>query len=389
MESSSYPLYYWGLILGVVYCLLTETCIIVPGIIVDMLVMICSISLTIHMFTILPRYSAYMQITALLIFISLIIIGINSDSLFLMFLSFSLVFGAKGIEYNKILKIYYKVGLVFCLTTLLLCYQGFIVNITDYGTERDLVSFGSVRNSFGYRWPTNLANHVFFICLAFWLYKRGQLKIVEILLLLLTSVWLIKYTDARLGAGSIILIIIFSFFLYIRKYIPRLFSNLLGTIVILWIPAAFALSLWTVYEYDSNSSDIYWIGADAILSGRLRIGSETLMEEGVTFWGQTVKMYGGNESGELYNYIDSSFLQAIIIYGVLFTVILLACFVYLSYRAYKRGDTVLLMAVFMSGLSGLVAQHFLQIFMNPLLIALVASHTQKELSEQNELCNVE
>lgn len=351
--------------------------------------MICSISLTMHMFTILPRYSAYMQITALLILISLIIIGISSDSLFQMFLSFSLVFGAKGIEYNNILKIYYKIGLVFCLTILMLCYQGFIVNITDYGTERDLVSFGSVRNSFGYRWPTNLANHVFFICLAFWLYKRGQLKIVEILLLLLTSVWLIKYTDARLGAGSIILIIIFSFFLYIRKYIPRLFSNLLGTIVILWIPAAFALSLWTVYEYDSNSSDIYWIGADAILSGRLRIGSETLMEEGVTFWGQTVKMYGGNESGELYNYIDSSFLQAIIIYGVLFTVILLACFVYLSYRAYKRGDTVLLMAVFMSGLSGLVAQHFLQIFMNPLLIALVASHTQKELSEQNELCNVE
>ena len=389
MESSSYPLYFLGLILGVVCCLLTETCIIVPSIIENMLVMICSISLTMHMFTILPRYSAYMQITALLILISLIIIGISSDSLFQMFLSFSLVFGAKGIEYNNILKIYYKIGLVFCLTILMLCYQGFIVNITDYGTERDLVSFGSVRNSFGYRWPTNLANHVFFICLAFWLYKRGQLKIVEILLLLLTSVWLIKYTDARLGAGSIILIIIFSFFLYIRKYIPRLFSNLLGTIVILWIPAAFALSLWTVYEYDSNSSDIYWIGADAILSGRLRIGSETLMEEGVTFWGQTVKMYGGNESGELYNYIDSSFLQAIIIYGVLFTVILLACFVYLSYRAYKRGDTVLLMAVFMSGLSGLVAQHFLQIFMNPLLIALVASHTQKELSEQNELCNVE
>lgn len=354
-----------------------------------MLVMICSISLTIHMFTILPRYSAYMQITALLIFISLIIIGINSDSLFLMFLSFSLVFGAKGIEYNKILKIYYKVGLVFCLTTLLLCYQGFIVNITDNGTERDLISYGSIRNSFGYVWPTNLANHVFFICLAFWLYKRGQLKIVEILLLLLTSAWIIKYTDARLGSGCIILIIIFSLFLCIRKYIPRHFSNLFGAIVILWIPAAFALSLWMVYEYDSNSNDIYWVGADAILSGRLHIGSETLKEEGIAFWGQKVKMYGGNESGDLYNYIDSSFLQAIIIYGVFFSIILLACFVYLSYKAYKRGDTVLLMAVFISGLSGLVAQHFLQIFMNPLLMALVADHTEKELSEQNELCNVE
>jgi hypothetical protein len=304
-----------------------------------------------------------------------------------MFLSFSLVFGAKGLDYNNILNIYYKTGLVFCLTTLLLCYLGFIVNITDNGTERDLASYGGIRNSFGYVWPTNLANHVFFICLAFWLYKRGQLKIVEILFYLLTSAWLIKYADARLGAGCIILIIFFSLFLYIRKYIPRTFSNLMGWIVILWIPAAFALSMWIVNEYDSN--DIYWIGVDTILSGRLRVGSDTLMEEGITLWGQKVKMYGGNQSGDLYNYIDSSFLQAIIIYGVLFTIILLVCFVYLSYKAYKRGDTVLLMAVFISGLSGLVAQHFLQIFMNPLLIALVAGHTQEELSEQNELCNVE
>ena len=382
MESTNYTFYYLGLILGVVYFLLPETCIIVPEIITDLMGMICGLSLTIHTFAILPKYSTSMQIVALMIFISLMIIGINSDSLFLMFLSFSLVFGAKGIEYIDLLNVYYKIGFVFCLFTLLLCYLGFIVNITDNGTERDLLSYGSIRNSYGYIWPTNLANHVFFIFLTFWLYKSGKLRIVEILFYLLTSAWLIKYTDARLGAGCIILLLVFSLFLYIRKYIPRLFSNLSGLIVVIWIPMAFALCLWSVLEYDSN--DFYWIAVDAFLSGRLDIGSETLIKEGITFWGQKVEMYGGNQSGDLYNYIDSSFLQSIVIYGVLFTIILLACFVYLCYKAYRRGDVVLLMAVFISGLSGLIAQHFLQIFMNPLLIALVADHAQKELSEQNE-----
>jgi hypothetical protein len=89
-------------------------------------------------------------------------------------------------------------------------------------------------------------------------------------------------------------------------------------------------------------------------------------------------MYGGDNSGALYNFIDSSYLQLIVLYGIVYTVIYLLLFSIVGYQSYKRCDRVILVALLVAGFSGIISQHFLQIYMNPLLVALTAKHSSEQ-----------
>ena len=117
--------------------------------------------------------------------------------------------------------------------------------------------------------------------------------------------------------------------------------------------------------------------ADALLSGRLRIGQEALDSAGVSFLGQVFVMFSSARSdGANYNYVDCSYLQLLIIYGFVYTVLIISAYIVIVRQALRRGDILLVIAVITAAISGLIAQHFIEIYMNPFLIALFASHQE-------------
>ena len=386
--SPNNSLYYLGLVLGLIVLLLTETFLKVPDVLLGGVELISVTALSLHFLSRIGELSPWSMILSLILFVLALLIGYNTDSLFLMFFLFASVYGARGLLYSDILKVYFRTSAIFCLSILLLCYLGYVKNKIDYAFGREMLAESAERNSFGYVWPTDLASHIFFILLAFWLLKKGRLSIMSLIFYLLVTYWLLVYTDARLGCGCILLIILFSIYLRFQSTFPSLLNALFGRITIVWIPILFLGSILITINYDS--SDLVWVGLNVILSGRLRIGQEMFDYAGVTLLGQVVEMNGGDVMGGEYSYIDSSFLQSIIIYGVIFSVILLVAYVCVSYKAFKRNDFVFLCAVFISGLSGFIAQHFLQIFMNPLLIALFAGHVTQDDSEilEDEDCEL-
>ncbi len=381
--SPNSSLYYLGLISGLVALLLTETFLEVPDVLLYGIELLSFAALLIQLLSVFGELSPWSKIVCLLVFVVSIIIGYNTESLFFMFFFFASVYGAKGLAYPDILKAYFRTSFIFCISILTLCYFGFVKNKIDYAIGREMLAGAAERNSFGYAWPTDLASHIFFILLTFWIVKKGRLSVINILSFLCVTYWLLIYTDARLGCGCILLLLLFSVYLYFQSRIPSLLNVLFGTWTVLWIPLLLFGSLWSTINYDSSS--IIWMGIDVLLSGRLGIGQEMLDYKGVTFFGQTVEMNGGDVSAGEYSYIDSSFLQSMIIYGIVFSALLLIAYICVSYKAYKRKDNVFLCAVIISGISGFVAQHFLQIFMNPLLIALFAEHIIKDNSDIGQM----
>jgi hypothetical protein len=385
--SPNSSLYYLGLISGLVALLLTETFLEVPDVLLYGIELLSFAALLIQLLSVFGELSPWSKIVCLLVFVVSIIIGYNTESLFFMFFFFASVYGAKGLAYPDILKAYFRTSFIFCISILTLCYFGFVKNKIDYAIGREMLAGAAERNSFGYAWPTDLASHIFFILLTFWIVKKGRLSVINILSFLCVTYWLLIYTDARLGCGCILLLLLFSVYLYFQSRIPSLLNVLFGTWTVLWIPLLLFGSLWSTINYDSSS--IIWMGIDVLLSGRLGIGQEMLDYKGVTFFGQTVEMNGGDVSAGEYSYIDSSFLQSMIIYGIVFSALLIIAYMCVSYKAYKRKDYVFLCAVIISGISGFVAQHFLQIFMNPLLIALFAEHIIKDNSDIGQMEEME
>ena len=124
-----------------------------------------------------------------------------------------------------------------------------------------------------------------------------------------------------------------------------------------------------------NDKEITWLVIDAIMSGRLQFGQDAILEKGIPLFGQVYKMYGGGNSlgGNEYNYIDNSYIQFLVILGIVATLAFIFCYVRLCLRAYKQNDVVLLLAVFASALFGVITQFQFNYAFCPLVLGAFAA----------------
>lgn len=387
-EKGKYQIYFSGLIISLVYFLLLETTIDFLDEVRLLLKLLAVLLLALHIVFAFSKYSSLWKLIIIITFFLSVIIGHKCDHLTELFVTWATVFGAKDIPKDRLLKVYFKTSLVFCVFTICLALFGIIENnvLPNLSGDRENV-FGEVikeRDSFGYIWPTDFATHVFFIFMTFWILHQGQLGIAKVTFSILMTYVLLLYTDSRLGCGCIVLLLIVGVILsYIRNRQNRKAKNIkrfrISFLFVLWIPFLAILSLWATAAYDPTN--LLWIAIDLVLSGRLEIGQEALSNYGIPLLGQLYKLHGANSDANLYNYIDSSYLQLFIIYGLCYTVLIIAAFIKLGYQSYHRRDYTLLGALFVAGISGVIAQHFIQVFMNPMLLLLFVKEDDSQNTE--------
>lgn len=368
--NNSEYIYIIGLTICLLSGLLSEVLLKEPEFVRYSLKVVGMLVLGMRLIIIFHTYSSLLKLIILLSFSISLIVGVFSDQLFLLVLTFEAIFGAKDIDYRKILKIYFVVGGIFSVMIILLSSVGLIENRILYSFHLGLDEGGIYRHCFGYKWPTNFATHVFFVLLAYWMYIDGKISMSIGAIYTVIAVWIMKYADARLGSGCIILILLFSFCdVFFKKHV--VIQSAFYKICIWWIPLMFILTIYTVSQYDSFN--MVWVAINLILAGRLELGNFIWTTEAIPLFGQKYEMYGGDEAGNLYNYIDSSFLQYIIIYGIIYSACIAFAYWYIGKRAYRKQYYIILYALMLSGINGFIAQHFTQIYMNPALIAAIAS----------------
>lgn len=365
-------LYLIGLTLGVLSFLKNETLWEIPDALRDIFRYTGMLLLTIKLVTTLPSFSLRICAASFFFLIISVIAGRHSGTLMLLSFTYLTIFSAKGVLFKDILKTYLCIGGVFCLLTMLASVVGILENRVKETTIRELVSSGLDRYSFGYKYTTNYANHVFFILLAGWCYYYGRInKLVLLSVYTCLAIFVFIYTDCRLSSFCILLIVVFSVLSDSKKIVTYIYDHkLFGWVFVLVIPLFCFLSIYSSYAF--NPSNEYWSLLNIILSFRLSIGQDALVWAGIPLFGQVYEMYSGDVDKEFYNYIDSSYLQSSVIYGAIYTI----CICYLSAsvcrKAYKERNTHLLFAVVAAGVSGLVAQHYIQIYMNPILLGYLS-----------------
>ena len=209
------------------------------------------------------------------------------------------------------------------------------VGLSQLGFIEDciFVDGGRNRHGLGFTWTTTGA--VLFLHWSLqYIYLRGEkIKLIELLLLTALTVWFYKMTDASMTFYlSIAFIIYFSIikiewekFILLRK---RLFQK----IAILFPLLAAFISILAQWIYDGSNK--LWIKADSFTHGRLNLGHKGIFNYGITLLGQPMKWVGfsaRNSAGE-YNYIDCSYLQIAIEYGLLFLLLALLIYTVIIYR---------------------------------------------------------
>ncbi len=324
----------------------------------------------------IPKYHGKQIIIVAVIGILVIVVGINSNTLFNMLLSYFAIIGAKEVPFRDIVKFHFYIALCFCLFNMFISEIGWINKIIiTTSTDRDNL-FGEIveRKDFGYGWATDYAIHVFFILLDYWVLKNGRLNLKEIIIYVGICIFIINSCVARLAAFCILLIVALSLYIrYLRK--KRKQIGFVTSIILILITPIFALITYFVTVCYDNSN-INWIGLDVIMSGRLSLGYNAIQDVGIPWFGQIFKMYGAvnSSSDSEYNYLDSSYIQSLVIWGLILTIVWISTYVAISYKAYKRKDIVLMFAVFLTAFVGIIAQFSCSMTYCILLIAAVASH---------------
>lgn len=286
---------------------------------------------------------------------------------------------SKDVNKDKIIEWYFWIGLIM-LTIIIVSSQLNI--IPDLKYIRD----GGVRHSFGIIYPTDFASHIFYLILAYCYLFFEKLNWKRYSFFVVIAVFLYIFSDARLDTLCILAIIPIMYFIKLKCKIINYywFAPILLAVIISFSTVLYGLKMKIFYELDS------------VLSSRLSLGSTGFTDYGLQLFGNHIMEYGwGGESGIKaykaasgsfkYFMIDSSFIRLQLIYGVIFTILIMFIITRASFKATLQQKYVFCGILLLLSLSSVVDQHMLEIAYNPFLIlcmSFIFEHEEKVRGNQ-------
>ena len=293
------------------------------------------------------------------------------------------VLGARNVDFKRIIKIYFYVGMLLLAFVVISAMGGLIRNLVY---RRDMTNI--VRQSFGIAYPTDFAAHVLYLILAYAYLKFGKIKWYDYAVFLAAAVFLVKFSDARLSAYAIILSIPV---LWIgqRAQTDHLLSRFIASFY--WTVPILLAYLVIIASYFFTPSNKTLTKVNNASSGRLFLGHKAISEYGFSMFGKQIIEHGWGGANGLkmsqnapanYFFVDSSFLRMTILYGIIMAIIILSAMTKISWESFQKGSFALASIIVIVSVSAMVEQRLLDLAYDPFLIALLANvYTQHKAED--------
>lgn len=295
------------------------------------------------------------------------------------------ILGVRDVNFRRIVYIYLVLG------TILLT---FIFFTSLMGLTKALIfhrGSHTIRRAFGIIYPTDFAAHVLYLVLAYCYLNFKKLSWKSYLVFILLAIFLIRFSDARLNAYSLILVIPIMMIgqRAQEKYIvSRNIANFYWSIPIL---AGYSFTL-LCYLY--TSSNKIFEKLNSLLSGRLYLSHLGLEKYGISMFGQHIRENGLGAVGGIKNlnvndsnyfYIDSAFIRLLILYGLLITLLVIFIMTAISWVSIKKRDYALASIMVIVTISALVEPRIIDMGYDPFLIAVLARcYENKKIGDNDE-----
>ena len=267
-------------------------------------------------------------------FIAMFIVAKNRDGL-LDINVLLLVFSARDIDFRKLL------GTFSVATFLVLC-------LTIYASQKGMITNmfmnadGGYRFSLGFNYVSFASQRLFFALCSYLMFRGKKISYMELLALLLATIYMYQQTST--SSPFYLSILILAYALFSLKIIKKGFI-----IENFWMKTianygfVFALII-TLYFCFYSSGNLFHL-VDQFTHNRLRLSVEGFRNFGVSWLGQhitftTTDIFGNFTSN--YNFIDSSFVQLLVIDGLIVSAFMLfALTKVMGYFVSIRKDIVL------------------------------------------------
>lgn len=283
---------------------------------------------------------------------------------------FVFMVGAYNINFKEILDKYILVILTMFLLTYVATLIGLVPNNVIWRANG-----GPIRAGLGLSTSSDMAAHSFYLMLAYALVHNFSLKCQQIGFLGLIAVLIFALTNSRLDG---ILMALLLLCLYFRRQVFQ-FMRFIGKKGVTLFVVLYALGdLALTYCFDVNNR--FYALLDTFLSHRLLFGKIAFEKYPLRFLGQYIYQNGnGDPRGYVkYYFIDSAFVQAWMMFGILFFIFMMCVICFLIFKAYKHMYYGLILAVILIVISMAINHHFWNISYNVILLATLAKMPRYE-----------
>lgn len=305
-----------------------------------------------------------------------------------MLLVIPFIFGAKDVDFKKIMKTYLVTVVLLLLMINALALFRKIPNLVFF---RD----GKPRNSYGFTYPTLEAAHIFYLLLAYAVYKKFKFNLFQDFMVAVLGYFIISRCDARLDAYLTFALL---FVIICRKLLFKVMSKLND-----YVPAIVVIILVVGYlllakNYNPMSSTYFHL--NTLLSNRLSLTQQGLMRYPVKLFGNHVQMQGfGGYAGQAmaqtswmarnYFYIDNSFAQILLINGSVLFIITLAVCTYVAWKNMKIKNYSFVLAIMFLIISGSIEAFLIQLSYNIFIVVILANTQYWERKKDEEIsCDI-
>ena len=248
-------------------------------------------------------------------FIAMFIVAKNRDGL-LDINVLLLVFSARDIDFRKLL------GTFSVATFLVLC-------LTIYASQKGMITNmfmnadGVYRFSLGFNYVSFASQRLFFALCTYLMFRGKRISYLELLALLLATIYMYQQTST--SSPFYLSILILTYALLSIKIFKKEFiiGNFLSKALAQY---GFIVALAVILYFCFYSSGNLFHLVDQFTHNRLRLSVDGFRNFGVSWLGQpisftTLDMFGNFTSN--YNYIDSSFVQLLVIDGLIVSAFML------------------------------------------------------------------
>lgn len=286
-----------------------------------MLLYFTIIMIFIKEFITLPKTLYYFRfhwkslLIALAFLFSMLIVSKNRDGL-LDINVLLLVFSARDIDYRKQLGTFSFATFLVLILTIFASNKGVISNMF-------MRADGGYRFSLGFNYVSFASQRMFFALCSYLMFRGKKISYMELLVLLSATIYMHQQTSTSSPFYLSILILTYALFsikIFKKGFIIENF----------WISRVtnygFILALVVILYFCFYSSGNLFHLVDQFTHNRLRLSVDGFRNFGVSWLGQpisftTLDMFGNFTSN--YNYIDSSFVQLLVIDGLIVSAFML------------------------------------------------------------------
>ena len=248
-------------------------------------------------------------------FIVMSIVSKNRDGILNINVLF-LVFSARDIDFRKLLETFsVATFLVLCLT-IYASQKGMITNMF-------MNADGGYRFSLGFNYVSFASQRLFFALCTYLMFRGKRISYLELLALLLATIYMYQQTST--SSPFYLSILILTYALLSIKIFKKEFiiGNFLSKALAQY---GFIVALAVILYFCFYSSGNLFHLVDQFTHNRLRLSVDGFRNFGVSWLGQpisftTLDMFGNFTSN--YNYIDSSFVQLLVIDGLIVSAFML------------------------------------------------------------------